>query len=205
MELCIFTFLQLPHLFLFDTWREWLWPQSLFTAFLSLLFSFLLLFSFSVIFQHFTFTFSIVAPSLQCSLIRQHSLSLSYDIVLLLTSGLCGSQMYYSMMWRIIEIQRTIYFLTLSLFGPFHVIKQKPGCHMTVNLYGSTLHNKRSHSQIFLETLFWHLSTLPDSFHRSTACTLLYCLQYFSLFQLFHLVHLSIAARPSSPQAASVF
>ena len=65
VELCIFTFLQLPHLFLFDTWRERLWPQSLFTAFLSLLSSFLLLLSLSAIFQHFTFTFSIVAPSLQ--------------------------------------------------------------------------------------------------------------------------------------------
>ena len=64
VELCIFTFLQLPRLFLFDTWRERLTLQSLFTAFLSLLFSFLLLLSLSAIFQHFTFTFSIVAVSL---------------------------------------------------------------------------------------------------------------------------------------------
>ena len=102
VELCIFTFLQLPHLFLFDTWRERLWPQSLFTAFLSLLFSFLLLHSFP---QYFNILLSLSQLSLpHCGLIRQHSPSLSCDIALLQTSGLCGSQMYYSMMWRIIEI-----------------------------------------------------------------------------------------------------
>ena len=75
--------------------------------------------------QYFNISLSLSQLSLpHCSLARQHSLSLSCDIVLLLTSGLCGSQMYYSMMWPIIEIQRTIYFLTLSLFGPFHAINK---------------------------------------------------------------------------------
>lgn len=136
---------------------------------------------FSLIFpfpQYFNISLSLSQLSLpHCSLIRQHSLSLSCDIVLLLTSGLCGSQMYYSMMWPIIEIQITVYFPDTFTFWTFTRNKPKPGCHMTVNLYGSTLHNKRSHSQIFLQTLFFQLSTLPDSFHRSTVCTLLCCLQ----------------------------
>ena len=74
---------------------------------------------------------------------------------------------------------------------------------MTVNLYGSTLHNKRSHSQIFLETLFWHLSTLPDSFHRSTACTLLYCLRYFCPVPIVPLVPLGPLEHCSSSQFAT--
>ena len=64
VELCIFTFLQLPHLFLFDTWRAIMAAIPFHSLPISPLL-FLTLTFLSPIFQHFTFTFSIVAPSLR--------------------------------------------------------------------------------------------------------------------------------------------